>query len=725
MEHDPALQTYVAECRELLQEMEDILLRIEQEEDRSESLNAIFRAAHTIKGSAGLFGLDGIVEFTHVAESLLDGMREGNVSLSADIVALLLEVRDHITLLVNKVERGDEEVDAELSSQAAGLVKRLVKHGAKAKEGDNHAIQKMPESPVERIEGDFVSSDNWHISLRFGENSLRDGMDPMSFLRYLGTMGTLIHVVTLDDKLPALDGMEPESCYLGFEINFNSDADKQTIDSAFEFIREDSKIRILPPHSLISEYVALINGMPEEDMRLGEMLVQCGTLTQPELELALSIQEEQRKEGESKPIGDIMVEEGMMHRPVLNAAVEKQAKVRETKVQESRSVRVDADKLDHLINLIGELVITGAGATLNAKRSGDSATVELASRLERLVEDVRDSALQLRMVQIGATFNRFQRVVRDVSKELGKEIQLVINGADTELDKTVVEKIADPLMHLVRNSMDHGIEEPDVRLTADKPRHGTLSLNAYHDSGSIMIEISDDGKGLNREKIVQKAIAAGLIDEAAQLSDHEIDNLIFEPGLSTADQVSNLSGRGVGMDVVRRNIVALRGNIEVESRPGIGTTTRVRLPLTLAIIDGFLVEVERCSFVLPLDMVLECVEITDEDREKNGDHHYVNLRGEVLPIIRLRDMFSMGGQAPRRENVVVVHYGGRKAGLVVDKLNGESQTVIKSLGKIFSHLRGISGSTIMGNGEVALILDVPGLVRQVSMIDSKVMEPAA
>jgi len=725
MEHDPALQTYVAECRELLQEMEDILLRIEQEEARSESLNAIFRAAHTIKGSAGLFGLDGIVEFTHVAESLLDGMREGNVSLSADIVALLLEVRDHITLLVNKVERGDEEVDAELSSQAAGLVKRLVKHGAKAKEGDNHAIQKMPESPVERIEGDFVSSDNWHISLRFGENSLRDGMDPMSFLRYLGTMGTLIHVVTLDDKLPALDGMEPESCYLGFEINFNSDADKQTIDSAFEFIREDSKIRILPPHSLISEYVALINGMPEEDMRLGEMLVQCGTLTQPELELALSIQEEQRKEGESKPIGDIMVEEGMMHRPVLNAAVEKQAKVRETKVQESRSVRVDADKLDHLINLIGELVITGAGATLNAKRSGDSATVELASRLERLVEDVRDSALQLRMVQIGATFNRFQRVVRDVSKELGKEIQLVINGADTELDKTVVEKIADPLMHLVRNSMDHGIEEPDVRLTADKPRHGTLSLNAYHDSGSIMIEISDDGKGLNREKIVQKAIAAGLIDEAAQLSDHEIDNLIFEPGLSTADQVSNLSGRGVGMDVVRRNIVALRGNIEVESRPGIGTTTRVRLPLTLAIIDGFLVEVERCSFVLPLDMVLECVEITDEDREKNGDHHYVNLRGEVLPIIRLRDMFSMGGQAPRRENVVVVHYGGRKAGLVVDKLNGESQTVIKSLGKIFSHLRGISGSTIMGNGEVALILDVPGLVRQVSMIDSKVMEPAA
>jgi two-component system chemotaxis sensor kinase CheA len=330
------------------------------------------------------------------------------------------------------------------------------------------------------------------------------------------------------------------------------------------------------------------------------------------------------------------------------------------------------------------------------------------------VEEVRDSALTLRMVQIGATFNRFQRVVRDVSKELGKDIELVISGAETELDKTVVEKIGDPLTHLVRNSMDHGIESAEVRLANGKPAKGTLRLNAYHDSGSIVIEVSDDGGGLKKDRILQKAIEKGLVAPDANLTDKEIFNLIFEAGFSTSDAVSNLSGRGVGMDVVRRNINALRGTIDIESAQGEGTTIRIRLPLTLAIIDGFLVGVGTSSFVIPLDLVVECIELSDEDRRAGEERNYLSLRGQVLPYMRLRDLFDVKGDQVRRENVVVVQYGNARAGLVVDALLGEFQTVIKPMGRIFSHVNGIGGSTILGSGEVALILDVPRLVQLVT-----------
>jgi two-component system chemotaxis sensor kinase CheA len=342
--------------------------------------------------------------------------------------------------------------------------------------------------------------------------------------------------------------------------------------------------------------------------------------------------------------------------------------------------------------------------------------VEASATHSRMVEEVRDAALSMRMVQIGATFTRFQRVVHDVSKDLGKDIRLEIHGAETELDKTVVEKIGDPLTHLVRNSMDHGIEPADVRLARGKPAHGTLKLNAYHDSGSIVIEVSDDGGGLNRDKILAKAIERGLVKADQAITDKEIYNLIFEAGFSTADAVSNLSGRGVGMDVVRRNIQALRGTVDIESEVGKGSTMRIRLPLTLAIIDGFLVGVGGSAYVVPLDMVIECIELP----EQQGDNNYLNLRGEVLPYLRLREQFEVEGEAGRRENVVVVQYAGHKAGLVVDTLLGEYQTVIKPLGKVFGAARGFGGFTIMGSGEVALILDVPRLMQQFSGREQRV-----
>lgn len=717
MNLDEALHTFIAESRELLEDMESALLRIEQSPEDADIVNAIFRAAHTIKGSAGLFGLDYIVSFTHVAESVLDRVRSAELQVEASLVAILLSSCDHISSLIDHLASGTGEPAAEIHDKSAALVENLRKYlhagNEPQKSQSEIAVPVDPQGTCTTEGGGEVETDHWHISLRFGPDVFRNGMDPLSFIRYLTTLGTINRIVTLLDNIPVAENMDPETCYLGFEIGFNSTVDKEVIVAAFDFVQDDCLIRILPPHSKISEYTALITDMPEEDLRVGEMLLQCGTLTASELESALKIQRGDAQDA-VRPIGQVLVEEKMVQPAVVDAALEKQKQVKESKGGDGHFIRVDADKLDELINLVGELIIAGAGTSLIAQRVGMPELQEATSTLSRLVEEVRDSALNLRMVQIGATFTRFQRVVRDVSKELGKDIELIISGAETELDKTVVEKIGDPLTHLVRNSMDHGIEPAEVRVANGKSPKGTLKLNAYHDAGSIVIEVTDDGGGLNKEKILKKAIERGLVTEGQSLSDKEIYNLIFEAGFSTADAVSNLSGRGVGMDVVRRNITALRGTVDLDSTPGEGSTVRIRLPLTLAIIDGFLVGVGDASYVVPLDMVVECIELNVLSQDEQGDGRYLNLRGEVLPYMRLRQHFEVEGQRVRRENVVVVRYGEHKAGLVVDKLMGEFQTVIKPLGKVFSHIKGIGGFTILGSGEVALILDVPGLVSQVA-----------
>ncbi len=738
MNLDEVLQTFIIESRELLQQMEDALLQIEQAPDDADLINAIFRAAHTIKGSAGLFGLDHVVSFTHVVESALDKVRDGELLIDSGLAALFLESCDFIGLLIDHIADGNEPGE-HVAHHGNALLDRLKQYLSPGQAQQTAAA--MPVQHEQTVESDgvaVVETDNWHISLRFGIDSLRNGMDPVAFLRYLNTLGTFVRIATLVDAIPSAEQMDPESCYVGFEISFKSDADKATIEGAFDFVREDSKIRIIPPRSKVSEYLGLIKDLPEQEMKLGEILIKCGTLTQAELDAALNAQS--GPQTAARPIGEVLVESQLVQPAVVEAALEKQKQVKEHKAAENNFIRVDAAKLDQLINMVGELIIAGAGTNLIAQRVGVAELMQAAnsndieslrarllavaeqfgellestSTMSRLVEEVRDSALNLRMVQIGGTFNRFQRVVRDVSKELGKDIRLVISGEETELDKTVVERIGDPLTHLVRNSMDHGIEPADVRTARGKPAHGTLKLNAFHDAGSIVIEVSDDGGGLNKDKILAKAIERGLVKPDQQLTEKEIYNLIFEAGFSTADAVSNLSGRGVGMDVVRRNIQALRGTVDIESKPGEGTRISIRLPLTLAIIDGFLVEVGKSAYVVPLDMVVECIELTEEDRQgmEETGRNYINLRGEVLPYLHMRDLFEVEGEGPQRANVVVVQYAGHKAGLVVDNLMGEYQTVIKPLGKVFSQIKGIGGFTILGSGEVALILDVPRLMQQ-------------
>jgi len=707
MDLDQALQTFIVESRELLSDMENALLSIEQADDKTELVNAIFRAAHTIKGSSGLFGLDHIVAFTHVVESVLDQVRGGKLRIADEMVSLLLACGDHIGALIDAVASGQLEADNDMNAKGAPLTERLRAHLAPAQvQKALPATVEENGADVERMTGDDADADHWHISLRFGREVLKNGMDPLSFIRYLGTLGTIAGIATITDAIPEADDMDPEACYLGFEIAFISTADKATIESVFEFVQDDCRIRILPPKSLISDYVRLLRELPEESGRIGELLVRCGTLTASELDKALH---EQAENSPAQQLGSMLIEQRSVHPEVVEAALTKQKQVKELHGQESRSIRVDADKLDQLINLVGELIIAGAGASLIARRSNITELHESMSKVSGLVEDVRDSALQLRMVKIGATFNRFQRVVHDVAREIGKDIGLLVAGEDTELDKTVVEKIGDPLTHLVRNAMDHGIEASDVRLARGKPAKGTVKLDAYHDSGSIVIAVSDDGGGLKRDKILAKAVERGLVEPGRSLSDDEVYKLIFEPGFSTAEQISNLSGRGVGLDVVKRNITALRGTVAVRSQEGIGTTVTVRLPLTLAIIDGFLVEVGKSVFAIPLDMIEECVAYSAEP-----GHDYTNLRGQVLPFVRLRELFDVEGAPPRRENIVVLKHAGQKAGLVVDRLLGEFQTVIKPLNKMFSQVKCISGSTILGSGDVALILDVPALVQQAS-----------
>ena len=712
---DQALQTFLVEARELLQDMEGSLLRLESDPSDSDTLGAIFRAAHTIKGSAGLFGLDPIVGFTHIVEDVLDRVRDGMVGIGGDLVALLLECGDHMQELVEVVAGQGGQLDSAALAREAGLRQRLQRYQGDSAQPPATSVTQVDTDKLTQVcEDAGVASDLWHISLRFGPDVLRNGMDPLSFLRYLASQGEIVSISTLADGMPAAEAMDAESCYLGFEIEYQTTADKAGIAEAFDFVRDDCLIHILPPHSKLAEYIELIENLPEGVSRLGELLVASGALTPQELEKGLL---EQRSKSEQNipatPLGEILVEQRSVGPALVQAALDKQSQIQEHKSKENRYIRVQADKLDELINLVGELVIAGAGANLLARSCHNDALQEASSRVSGLVEEIRDGALRLRMVPIGDTFNRFQRVVHDVSHELGKDIELLISGAETELDKTVVEKIGDPLMHLLRNAMDHGIESPEERQAVGKSGKGQLRLNAYHDSGSIVIEIADDGRGLDRERILHKARERGLLAAGAMPSDQDIYNLIFEPGFSTAATVTNLSGRGVGMDVVKRNITALRGSVELDSQPGAGTRVRIRLPLTLAIIDGFLVGVGQASYVVPLDMVQECLELSDEDRRASHERSYIDLRGEVLPLVFLRQHFNAGGSAGRRENVVVVRCAEHKAGLVVDELQGEFQTVIKPLGKLFSALRGIGGSTILGNGAVALILDVPALVQQI------------
>jgi len=695
------LADFLEEARDLIQQAEAALLELDQGATDPEILNGLFRAIHTLKGSAGLFALDAFVAFTHQQESLIMRVRDAGEQLAQAQISALLGGLDVLRAEVARLAAGEAPADllADNPAQYAQL-KSLI---------DDPSALPMTcgaGGQVERQPHDELPA-SWHISLRFSPELFQFGFEPASFLRYLGKLGQISHLHLVHANLPPWPAFDAELCYLGMELELVSPASKTEIEAVFDFIAELSQIRILPPESRVQDYLQLIQELPEENALLGEILVESGLLTTKELAEGLALQAQHQPDTR---LGELLVQQQMVPPSAVEQALTKQGQIREKRQAESAYIKVSANKMDELINLVGELVISAAGGEMLAKRKADSELLSAVSAINRHVEQIREAALRLRMVEIGETFVRFQRLVRDASQDLGKQLSLKIEGAETELDKSVVERISEPLTHLVRNAVDHGIESPEERRQAGKPSQGTIGLNAYHESGSIVIEVRDDGRGLDPERIRQKAIQKGLISAETPLSDSDVYQLIFEAGFSTAEQVSNLSGRGVGMDVVRRNVEALRGSIELDSQLGMGCCVRIRLPLTLAIIDGFLVSVGETPLVIPLEMVTECLEA--DSNQAKACYDYRELRGRPLPLVHLRQHFAIDGLQSKRENIVVVRHGKQQLGLIVDQLLGEQQIVIKPLGSLFSQLKDISGSSILGSGQVALILDIPGMLQR-------------
>ena len=669
-----ALATFHAEAGDLLNQVEDLLESLASAPGDRETLNALFRCAHTIKGSAGLFGLDAIVAFTHHVETLLDELRAGRVAFDGPLANLLLKSFDHARVLLD-ASRGqgtapdDSGLVAELVARSAVGAGRLPAGRPGAGAGN---------APPETSTG---HGGPWHLSVRFGEAVYRSGSDPLVTLRYLRDGGGVAWVELLEHAVGPLESQDPEACALGAEVLIEGADVPRRIDEAFEFVGDCVALRLLPPERG-AEDMAYLRRDLADDLARAERIIAASLAHRP-----------------PAPTRQDAGEEAGPRRLVVRA-------------DDFQAIKVRADRLDQLINLVGEMVIVGSTAQALARASGSGHLLEINQQLGRLLEEVRNSALQLRMVQIGDSFYRFRRVVREIGADLGKDVEVVLSGTDTELDKTVIERIGDPLMHLVRNALDHGLETPADRRAAGKPEKGKLMLSAWHESGSIVIEVADDGRGLRRDKVLARAIERGLVERGAQLTDEQVVDLLFQPGFSTAEKITNLSGRGVGMDVVRRNIEELRGSVRMTSVEGEGTRVLIRLPLTLAIIEGFLVRCGQTHFVLPLDLVRECVSLDPVEAHglSSGSTAWVDLRGEVLPVVDLQQAFATGESGQRRRSIVVVRDGNGPAGIVVDQLLGEFQTVIKPLGALFRGLKGLAGSTILSTGEVALIIDVPALL---------------
>jgi len=689
------LDVFLEECFEGLEVMESGLLNLDAGTDLEE-VNTIFRAAHSIKGGSAAFGFNHISEFTHVMETLLDQLRSGKRPVDQGSVDLLLASVDVLREMVEGLKT-DEAPD---DDRVAGLRKKL--EAVIASEPESGETTPEPAGACRDTEspGSEGPVRHWRIRLVPGKEMFREGNDPLALIRELKKLGELT-VETRADGLPALAGLDPASCHLSWEARLTTPAGEDEIREIFAWLGEEAVVEIASGEASGHEREAQAG--PEE------------AVTEPAVPAS---EVESKGAGTSPPVPEpeSPPEPG---KPATKKANGLKA-VKSPANRESGSIRVSIEKVDLLINLVGELVITQSmlnqvGADIlqeGAPRA--EALLNGLAQLERNTRELQENVLQIRMLPISFAFNRFPRLVRDISNSLGKKVELVLTGEQTEVDKTVLEKIGDPLVHLVRNALDHGLETPEARRAAGKAEQGRLELSAQHESGNIVIRISDDGAGLNREKILRKAIEKGLVSEKDELSDERIDNLIFQPGFSTADKVSDLSGRGVGMDVVKRNINDLGGTVNIHSEPGKGSTVTIRLPLTLAILDGQLARVGGETYILPLISIVESLQIKPGNAKSvTGCGEVYRFRGEYIPIIRLDRLFGVRGATEDlyKGLLVVVETEGRHTGLFVDALLGQQQVVIKSLETNYRQLEGVSGATILGDGQVALILDIPGLVQ--------------
>jgi len=642
-------QSFREEAREILVDLEAALLELNENREDQELVGRVFRALHTIKGSGAMFGFEGLAVFTHNLENAFDEVRNGRLQVTAELVDLTLAALDQIRAMLEERE-GAAETEA-----CAGIL-------AHVRKLTGIAPKPKPAVKAAAAQATIASGSpmrQWAIHFAPGPEFLLNGSNPLLLFAELRQLGGL-SVRAAMEMVPPLDEIDAERCYITWEMVLAAALDADAIHDVFIFVEDGCELRIEP-------------------------IAAAETSTAAMRDAAAQGLEEPRASGGGRRAYD--------------------------KPETATSLRVPAAKLDQFVDLVGELVTVQARLAELSARRDDPEVAAVAEEIERLTSALRENSMNIRMLPIRATFEKFRRLVHDLARDLGKDVELTMDGADTELDKTVIDQLGDPLMHLIRNSMDHGIEPPAMRRARDKRPTARLHLSARHSGASVLVAVEDDGGGIDAERVRQRAVERGLIGADAQLSEAETFALIFQPGFSTAAEVTDVSGRGVGMDVVRQRVESLRGSIDVESQPGLGTRVTLRLPLTLAIIDGLLVSVEDACFVLPLASTLECIELSARDIEQANGKHVANVRGEVVPYIRLREHFRINAPRPALEQIMVVESGEGRFGFVVDQVLGNCQTVIKSLGRFYCHVQAVSGATILGDGRVALILDPERLVQ--------------
>ncbi len=644
-------ETFRNEVSELLDRLEQSLLDLESKPGDQDLVDSAFRALHTIKGSGAMFGFEHVAAFTHEFETLFDRIRKGEARISADVISISLAAKDHIRSLVDRPESANEgEGNAILAR-----LHHLTSGDAPMMPASSNVATTVNAAPAQDVA-------TWIVRMRFKRNVLVNGANPLLLLDELRALGDCVIEADVAE-VPPLEDLDPEQCYISWTARLTTAASRSDIEYVFVFVADEMDLDI---------------------ERVGS-----APAAQPLVELQHEIAASSSEPAQRKKDAPAAV-------------------VRPTKAD--TTIRVQAERLDELMDRVGELVIMQARLAQIAERTSDTSIRLVSEEIARLTHGLRDTTMGIRLVPIGSLFTRFRRLVHDLSRDLSKPVEFITSGEETELDKTVVERLADPLVHIIRNAIDHGLEDPEGRRKAGKEATGHISLSARHAGAEVLLTLTDDGRGLNRDRIRAKAIERGLIDESADISDAALFQYIFHPGFSTAKQVSELSGRGVGMDVVKRSMDEMRGKIDLASTPGQGTQVTLRLPLTLAIIEGLLVRVGNGRYIIPLSAVEECVELSESADKRSNGRNFLNIRGDLVPFLRLRDLFGTKSPPDLHQKVVIVSAGETKVGLVIDQIIGSHQTVIKSLSKLHADVGTFSGATILGDGTTALILDIAHVV---------------
>lgn len=660
---------FVDESFEHLSEIEKGLLELEKNPGDKELINTVFRAAHTIKGSSASIGLHNISAFMHNVEEVLDLMRQDRIMPERELINVFFESADLVKEMLISIS-SDNPFDFSRCKVISGRINTIKKKCMERQ----YKIIFIPERTI-----------------------FKRGIDPAHIISDLKEIGEVISIKAYTDEVPVISEINPEELFLRWDIMLKTERTVAEIGKVFEFVKEGSDIKIFPVTA------------PDNEPFLGQMLIDTGAIKPEDVDEALNLQ---------KRIGDILIEQEKAGIGDVEKAAEKQKlrKIELFKNSLTSTIKVDIKKLDHLINIAGEMIIMHSMLEQAMLDNGNGISDRMGpvfSQLHRIGRDIQESAMSLRMLPVGEVFHRFGRLVRELSASQGKKVELVIAGEDTEFDKGVLGEITDPLIHLIRNAVDHGIEKPDERLAKGKTDYGTIHLTAYHLGDFVHIEVGDDGRGLDREKITEKAVSKGLISSSKGLTDEQVYNLIFQPGFSTADKVTDVSGRGVGMDVVRKNIESLNGRVNIHTKPAAGTTISIKLPLTLAIIDGLAVCIGGEVYVVPVTSVIESLRPRREDvKTLNEKSEVINVRGEFIPLIRLNQELGITSyrEDPSGAIVILVSHENKKCCLLADELMGKQQVVIKNLGTALPRVKFVSGGTILGNGKVALVLDVPGII---------------